>query len=115
MEEIVIRIFQQYIINLQIFQIIWGVIFLLVFFITNAVLNTVIEGLRTFLNFKNPSSPEIKISLLYTFNLNGLVYFALLILSMSCSSVMIYKLKSKFGSLEDGQNGISKFTNRIKK
>ncbi|RXZ02127.1 VirD4-like conjugal transfer protein, CD1115 family [Fictibacillus sp. S7] len=89
-------------------------VFTLAFTLINGFVNVVTKTIMTILNTKdvlNPEPVQINWSTFFGLHFKSLaIYGAVALIALICSSIVVYKVRSNFRSLEDGQKGTSRFT-----
>ncbi|WHY71272.1 VirD4-like conjugal transfer protein, CD1115 family [Fictibacillus enclensis] len=89
-------------------------VFILAFTLINGLVNVVTNTIMTILNTKdvlNPDPVQINWSTFFGFHFKSFAFYgAFTLIALICSSIVVYKIRSNFRSLEDGQKGTSRFT-----
>lgn len=93
---------------------IWLLIFGTIFTVINGVANVVTKVIVTTLNTKDVLNPDpLDITLKTFFGLHFetlIVYGGFALIALVFASIAVYKIRSNFRTLEDGQKGTSRFT-----
>ncbi|MFB7141699.1 VirD4-like conjugal transfer protein, CD1115 family [Gottfriedia sp. NPDC056225] len=89
---------------------IWIGTCLIVLFLSTMVGNAVVSLLQSLTDFGHPHTPHLEVKDFFLFQLNIFFYLLLMCLAIFCASIVVYKIRSNFASLEKGQKGTSRFT-----
>ncbi|MFD4820119.1 VirD4-like conjugal transfer protein, CD1115 family [Peribacillus butanolivorans] len=89
-------------------------VFLFVFTLVNGIVNVVFKVIVTTLNTEDVMNPEplnITWSTFFGLHFGSIAFYGVFaLIALVFSSVVIYKIRSNFRTLEDGQKGTSRFT-----
>ncbi|MCM3169461.1 VirD4-like conjugal transfer protein, CD1115 family [Peribacillus frigoritolerans] len=89
-------------------------VFLCVFTLVNGIVNVVFKVIVTTLNTEDVMNPEplnITWDTFFGLHLGSIAFYgAFALIGLVCASLVIYKLRSNFSTLENGQKGTSRFT-----